>query len=61
MPQQPAGIGFEVRCGAPIAEGLQGGVGVGPQAQLNGRESESMRFHGTYVVTCESLRIVSDG
>ena len=56
--------GYDVRRAAArpsCAEGAQGGVGVGSQDQLNGRGSESTRFHGKNVVSCEIVQMVSDG
>ena len=56
--------GYDVRGAAVLparAKGAQGGVGVGSPDHLNGRGSEATRFHGTNMVSYESVRMVSDG
>ena len=43
------------------ADGTQDGVGLGPRDHLNRRGREATRFHGTNVVSCESLQMVPYG
>ena len=56
--------GYDVRRAAERpsrANRAQGGVGMGTQDQLNGREREVTRFHRMNMVSCERVRMMSDG
>ena len=56
--------GCDVRRAAVLpshANEAQGGVGLGPRDQLNGREIEVTRFHGKNVVIYKSVQMASDG